>query len=82
MKLATLTIAAVALTGCQSVRIQGVQLAEERPILTTALLVGGGLLIANELNDRDNSTDKPACKSYAPISDLKGGDPFCAIPLD
>ncbi len=78
----TLLCAALAISGCQSVRVQGVKLAKDRPIFMTALLVGGGLLIAHELNDQDETKEKEACKTYAPVFDLKGGETFCAIPLD
>lgn len=82
MKIALLAIAAAALSGCQTVRVQGIDLAKSRPIFTTALLVGGGLLIAHELNEQDASPDKPACKTFAAIPEGKGGGTFCAIPLD
>lgn len=83
MKTLILGAAIVALAGCKSIRVQGVQLAKDRPVFATAILIGGAALIAHGAGGGKNDDGKsPGCKSYIPVSDLKGGEISCAIPLD
>lgn len=71
------------LSSCQTIRVNGVEIDRETQafgIFSAAVIAG--MIYSLEREQDADGPDKGNCKTYAAIPDSKGGEPFCAIPLD
>lgn len=83
MKRITIALCALSLAGCQTVRIQGVEITEETQLVVGAITIAGAIALA-QAADRDDGPGKPQCKTFISVPVGKDvPDPLpCAIPLD
>lgn len=80
MRSAALLCGALLASGCQTIKVQGVEISPQTQAASAVLLVAGGLAIAHFASDE--TATKPDCKTFASSPDEKGATGFCAIPLD
>ena len=71
MKQILMALCLVALTGCQTIRIQGVEVTKEQQVWAFAGLVAAGLII-HELADNDEP-EVEKCAIFLPTPPGKGG---------
>lgn len=75
-------LAALALTSCQTIKVNGVEIKpgdQAKWGILAALTVAVAYHLAQ---DDDDQPSKSGCKTYASVPADKGGETFCAIPLD
>lgn len=68
---------ALSLSACQSVTVQGVELAEHKAFWPTVLLVAGGFAIAAVVSDGDDSETVKKCVDAISVPSDKGVPVVC-----
>jgi len=83
IKATTLALCAFALSGCQSVKINGYEITKETQIVGGVVGIALATAIAYAARDADPEPEKLACKRYLAPPPGKGSvGAVCSIPLD